>query len=178
MANRAYLFSKDKPNAERPLSDWEPYYDSRHIIPFAWWFLFEPSDIKLVDIVSDGRFFEVAQWQEVRFIANRNDALKRFSGRQRFLLDITGNKFDTSCIQRFYERLCKRPGEYLLMNPDEILQDDGDKDALHCTRILEAIGSTQPSEREIKIAIWGQPDLEFKSNDDFEVRAVGITYWP
>ncbi len=110
MANRAYLYSDDRPDAwDQPD---QGYYDSRGSIPLAWFYFFKPEDVRLINVL---------QWQEVRFSAVKDSAVALFERRKPLLLSIVSDKLSGDAVARFINAVKGRPGHYLLMNPDDVI---------------------------------------------------------
>ncbi len=114
MADRAYLYSDDRPDAwDAPQ---EGYYDSRWTIPLAWFFFFEPWDVHLIDVDYGG-----SRWQEVRLSSEKDSALNLFERRRPLLMSIIGRRLSDDAVARFISTVGGRPGRYLLIDPDEVL---------------------------------------------------------
>jgi hypothetical protein len=173
MANRAYLYSSDRPDA------WalpeEDYYDSRHTIPLAWFFFYRPDDIRMVDA-----YFGASHWQEVKFSAEKQTALALFTARQRLLMSVVGGRVSREKVARFVETVTNRPGRFLLMDPMEVLggiSEDDLIDAERFARIVTLLGSgDEPLEliREATLPYVG----DFSPDPDrSECQIIGYTYW-
>ena len=173
MANRAYLYTSAtvEPHVWEELFQ-EPYYDSRHGIPLAWFFFFRAEDIRMVDVKSHGD-----EWQEVKFAAIKAGALDVFNLRLPLLREVTGRYSHASDIERLLNDVSRWPGHYLLMNPVEVVEDD-ESDAQGFREIIAAIDATPGNPNAIlEAASFCIGDI----NDGDELRRilniVGATYW-
>ena len=171
MANRAYLYSSDCPDAWKQPE--EGYYDSRWTIPLAWFFLFRPGDVRLID---------VASWKEVRLSAEKISALDVFRIRRPLLMSLIGHRISGEEVEQFIATIRERPGRHLLMNPDEVLcgfGDDDEVDADRFTRICEVLGDGDGSAeaaREATLRYVGDLDPDPLR---CECQVLGYTYsWP
>ena len=173
MANRAYLWSGDR-NDEKST---EPYYDSRHNIPLAWWFLFEERDISLVhkSYWLTEKNYEM-HWREVRFLAAKPKALAAFNSRKPLLLEIVGQDFDITAIEVFYKDLCNWPGPYLLMDPTEVLQGEH-FEYEPCLRIARSIHTEYPVVGKVVASVSVYSQTTFDDQEKFDLNVVGYTYW-
>lgn len=114
MANRAYLYSSDQPDAWERLD--EDYYDSRWTIPLAWFFFYRPENIRMVEA-----HYGNSHWQEVKFSADKRDALVLFATREPLLMSLTEGKLSRDMVAEFAETVKKWSGCFLLMDPREVL---------------------------------------------------------
>ncbi len=174
MANRAYLFSDDRPDAwHRPE---EAYYDSCWNIPLAWFFFFRPEDVRLVDVDCLG-----SRWQEVRFSAEKAGAIETFERRESILRAILDGRLGDDAIARFRSTVAERPGRYLILDPDSILggllsdlDDSGHAERL--ARILSALGEdacTADLARDVTGPYVGELPLD---PEKLEGQVLGWTY--
>jgi len=174
MANRAYLYSDDRPDAwERPE---EGYYDSRWTLPLAWFYFFRPEDVRLIDVQHGG-----SQWQEVRLSAEKGPALDLFERRKSLLMSVIGHRIGGDAIAKFLSTVGSRPGRFLLMNPDSVLGGMGfEEDRGHAERIARILtdlgeGTVPPdAARDATRPYVGDlaPDP-----DRCECQILGYTYW-
>lgn len=174
MANRAYLFSSDRddPNVWRHQGDF--YYDSRWTIPLSWWFLFRATNIRLVDV----RYGSSA-WQEVKFVADKDNALAAFISRRGLLLRVLGLTEDDDVISNFFDTVYAWPGKYLLMDPEEVFGGGDEPDEGHhhrCLRILGTIDTNDSVVKGVAEAVSPYSSVEFDSRDEFIGQVVGSTY--
>jgi len=133
MANRAYLYSSDRPDGwEVPEQD---YYDSRHSIPLAWFFFYQPNDIRMVDV-----HYQNSKWQEVKLSAEMPSALNLFAMRKSLLMSMVQDRLGLDTIDEFIAKVQNRSGKYLLMNPEEILSDEATEDAARFAKFLIVLG--------------------------------------
>ncbi len=181
MANRAYLFSNNYPGYQYD-TDWEdcvinrtPYYDSRWYIPFSWFFFFLPSAIKLVD-TSYGE----STWKEVKFITQKDSAIRTFAERRPLLYSVAGSQYDCeTIIGRLVETLADRRGKYLRLDPGSVLggiSEPDDQNISHSVRILEEIAKQNATAESIKSAISYYSMFDYKDGHDFEMQCTGVTY--
>lgn len=182
MANRAYLYSSDSNDYNNP-DNWEnlskngtPYYDSRWFIPYAWFFLFQPLDVKMIDIVSCG-----SSWQEARFFASKAIALDKFLQRQPLLLQISASPFDTETMcEKFITKLAQCSGNSLFLDPSAVfagfVSESDDETFIHCKRILEQIEAQDVTRENIIDAIGCYSKFAFEDEISFKMNAFGATY--
>jgi hypothetical protein len=175
MADSAYLYSDDRPDAWDPPE--EEYYDSRWTFPLAWFFFFRPEDVHLIEVHSDG-----SQWQEVRLSAEKGPALDLFERRKPLLMSMIGHRMDDDAVARFVSTVGERRGRYLLVNPDEVLGgincgfDDDRGHAQRIAHILAVLGDGScPAEVAREITGPYVKDLP-PDPDKFECQVLGYTY--
>jgi hypothetical protein len=130
MANRAYLYSADRPD-KWDTPD-EGYYDSRWTIPLAWFYFFGVEDVHLVDVRYGG-----SHWQEVKVSADKNSALALFEARTPLLLSIIGRRLSSDEVAKFMSAVGGRPGSFLLMDPVEVLGGMSEDDHVHAGRFTQ-----------------------------------------
>jgi hypothetical protein len=174
MANRAYLFSSDRDDPEVWSERGDIYYDSRWTIPLAWWFFFRVPDIRLVDMHYDG-----STWQEVKFVADKKDALAAFVDRREALMRILGLPDGDEVVSHFFDTVREWPGRYLLMDPEEVFGGGGEPDEGHhkgCARILDAIDARSSAPSEVAEMFSPYSSVEFDNREDFIAQVVGYTY--
>jgi hypothetical protein len=135
MANLAYLYSAERPDAWHPPEEGSDY--SRWVIPLAWFFFYRASDIAWVDATFDGTVW----WKEARFSVEKDTAIKDFADRRPLLSSLIGSYIGDQDIDRFLEDNSGRPGRYLIMDPHEVLGDEWD--AAFFARIFEMIEKGQ-----------------------------------
>lgn len=135
MANEAYLYSADRPDAwEHPA---EPYCYSRWVVPLGWFFFFRASDIAWVDATFDDTIW----WKEARFSAEKDAAIRVFTDRRPSLSALIGGRIGDRDIDRFLEDHRGRPGRYLIMDPHEVIGDEWD--APFFAHVLEIVEKAQ-----------------------------------
>jgi hypothetical protein len=142
MANRAYLYSSDRPD------DWkcpdEGYYDSRWTVPLAWWLLFGPGDAVWFEVECNG-----SRWREVKLSAPKGRALAAFAARRPLLLSLLGGGLDEADTDRFAATVAGRTGGYLIVDPEEVLGGYGLSDEAHMEAFrlaLDAVAGGEPVE--------------------------------
>ena len=173
MANRAYLYASDRSD------DWDhgekEYYDSRWAIPLAWFFLYEPADVRLIDVYRQG-----SHWQEAKLWAEKATAVARFVRRGRMLLSLIGGRLPKEAVGEFVAKVEERPGRNLLMDPAEVLGGGGGTEAEHAAnfvRILSAIGDGDAHGETVR-ALAQFYVGEFDADPArFECQILGVTYW-
>jgi len=181
MANRAYLFSSEC-NPDESLT-WldldrneQRYYDSRHNIPLAWFFFFQPADVKLVDRFSaQGYLKDVRYWQQPKLMAHKRRAFDTFGANQPLLSQIVGPGLNTASFERFIPTLQSMTGDCLCLDPREIAQDDED-DFLPLRRIVELIDDKITSLETLKAALGSFSRVAYKDEDDLVLNVLGYTY--
>ncbi len=172
MANRAYLYASDSRDGnDWTLPDDSEYYDSRHTIPLAWWFLFGQNDIEFTDI-----HFQGSTWQSLRFVADRLAALDRVNKHRNALDNLARDHLDLRHIEYFIAVLSAWPGQYLLMNPDEILENDPEDDAATISPVLNDLERANISPSELLQRLSRYSAVE--PADRADVLIVGCTYGP
>ena len=176
MADRAYLYSDDRPDAwDAPE---EGYYDSRWTIPLAWFFFFKPEDVRLIDVQYGG-----SQWQEVRLSAEKSSALDLFERRKPLLMSIVGHRISDDAVARFVSTIGGRRGRYLLIDPNSVLGGincDFEDDRGHAERIAHilAVLGDGSCPAEAAREITGPYVKDFSPDPDgFECQVLGYTYW-
>jgi hypothetical protein len=138
MANRAYLYSSDRPD------DWRRpeigYYDSRGAIPLAWWLFFEPGNAVWRDVESNGN-----HWREVKLSAPKGRALGLFAARRRLLLPLLGGGLGEADVDRFVATVAARTGGHLIVDPEEVLvslSDEAHMKAFESALVAVAAGES------------------------------------
>jgi hypothetical protein len=176
MADRAYLYSDDRPDA------WDApeqgYYDSRWTLPLAWFFFFRPEDVHLIDVTHEN-----SRWQEVRLSAEKEPAMELFELRKPLLMAIVGHRIDGDAVASFVSTVGVRPGRYLLMEPHEVLGgincgfDDDHGHAARIAHILAVLGDGSCTADAVR-EITGPYVKDFSPDPDrFECQILGYTYW-
>ena len=174
MANRAYLFSGDRDDPDAWRHRGEIYYDSRWTIPLSWWFFFRAPDIRWVDVNYDG-----SSWQEVKFVADKDEAMAAFVERRELLLTVLSAPASDEVISHFFNTLLTWPGKYLLMDPEEVFGEGGEDEEVHyrrCLRILDTIDAKGSVAKDVAEAVSVYSSVEFESQDKFIRQVVGYTY--
>jgi hypothetical protein len=175
VANRAYLFSNDRLDAWDEAREAEGYYDSRWTIPLAWFYFFRPEDVCLVDV-----HYGDSQWQQVKLGAEKDSALTLFQVREPLLMSVIGHRISCDAVAEFVATVGKRPGRYLLMDPQEVLGGLGEDDEAHAkrfTEILSTLGDGQGSTDAARAATLPYVG-EFETDPDRCVcQVLGYTYW-
>ncbi|HEV2950005.1 MAG TPA: hypothetical protein VGX70_21690 [Gemmataceae bacterium] len=173
MANRAYLFPANLADVwDRPEGN---YYDSRWVIPLAWFFFYRPGDIQMVDVQ-----FRESKWQEIKFAADMVAAADLFSRRRPLLSSIIENQVDENEVTQLLARLAAWPGQFLLLDPGEVLAGMKQSEAWHterCARILSMLDSDRPEPRAVMEAIYPYVGNFHPDADRRLGQVVGYTYW-
>ncbi len=171
MANRAYLFPADRADSWGFPRD--RYYDSRWGIPLSWFFFYREPDIKRVDVA-----WKNSAWRELKFVAGKEAAIRLFEGRRPVLTAVVGRRIRAGVIDAFVDTIRGWSGDYLLMDPEEVLGelgDDEERDFESFSRILVAIDS---GDLEAVLATAGRYVGELREDSDkCLVNIVGYTYW-
>lgn len=172
MANRAYLYAADSAALWHDQQPREmPCYDSRWTIPLAWWFLFSPTDVVLLD---QGR------WQDILLQTQRAAALVRFRARRPLLDSLLAGRLDSRVIDHFEANLAAWLGPMLLVDPMEVLADrQGDTPKHHACfhQLLQRLlAAPFDAPAFLRAAHWVS-GLEGSTDDDLELHVIGYTYW-
>lgn len=181
MANRAHLYANDNDDPDdsqywmRIRSGFEhPCCDSRHTIPFAWFFFFMPDDVKIHDP------FNLA---EIRLVAPKDVAVSRFERRIPLLFSITQNRYDSDrWVHRFLAWIRKWEAPYLCFDTSEILEEGADSHLEDCVEFLRSLDQTPPDPEQIlKYADRVSAGLYTTSHnmseaERFECSLVGFCY--
>ena len=182
MANRAYLYSLDNDDYNNP-ENWErvsrreiPYYDSRWNIPYAWFFLFRSSDVKMIGVLSGNSY-----WQETKFFTDKARAINIFAERKPLLLQMAVSPFDTEVMcEQFISRIAERSGKYLCLDPssvfDGFIPETDEENFAHCTHILEQIEAQDTTPENIKAVIGYYSKFEYEDEMSFRINTFGLTY--
>ena len=172
MANRAYLYSRERPDAwECPDRD---YRDSRWGIPLAWFFCYRPQDIRMVEI-----HFQSSHWQEVKLAAERVPALELFQRRQALLLSLVNRRVPQSVIAEFQAWVGGRAGSFLLLDPAEVLGGMSQEETWHAERFAE-IFSLLDANCDLEAVLEAVCPYVGSFDPDADKRlgqVVGYTYW-
>jgi len=176
VANRPYLYSANRPDDwDHPAKDPEKhYYDSRWAIPLAWFFFYVPSNIRTVDMQ-----FGKSQWQEIKLAADKTTAADLFNRRRPLLLSITQNHLEDNAVNELYAAITRWPGQFLLMDPEEVLSGMTENRSWHVerfARILSLLESNRPDPKAVLEAIY--PYVGKLDSDPVFCRGqvVGYTY--
>jgi hypothetical protein len=172
VANRAYLYSADRNDVwDRPERD---YYDSRWVIPLAWFFFYRPADLQRVDVQ-----FGKSHWQEIKFGAEKVAAVDLFIRRQSLLLSLVENQVPTSAVTHLLEVLRVWPGQFLLLDPEEVLGGMSQDRSWHAERFARSLGlldSDRPDPKAVLEATYpyvGSLDSDAERRQE---QVVGYTY--
>jgi hypothetical protein len=179
MANRAYLFATDQPEC------WEHntqvYYDSRHTIPVAWWLLFEPADVRLIERVRTGPMhpqMKSRKYHCLRLRTERLLAVERFA-RKRTLLDVlVKGRIDPRRVAYFQANLSNWSGKHLVMEADEILERPPEEEFALSLKGLQLLSAPSPDTDQF-LGLWRSFSIiptESDELDDQEVKVLGWTY--
>jgi len=182
VANEAHLFTSNS-DPDDPLT-WEDrdvnarhFYWSRWTIPVAWFFLFQPDNIKLIDHFSaQGYLKDVRYWQEPKFMANKQQAFKTFKQNEPLLAQVVGPDLYSAYFEHLLPSLKRMPGECLCMDPSQIAQDD-EEDYLSLKWIVELIGSEDAPVQALREALSRFSKLTYQNEDDARLNVIGYTYW-
>lgn len=172
MANRAYLFpARLTDEWDADFDDGGVYFDSRHTIPVAWWFLFKPCDVVLIPVQG---------WHEVRIRTVREKAIVQFNSRRGLLDEYVGDRIERRKVDFFLAILGAWTGDFLVMDPTEVLDGgypgDDHEQALWFKQILTIVDtfpfdSSAFTQQVQSISCISATD-EFRT----EVQILGVTY--
>jgi hypothetical protein len=170
MANRAYLFSSDRPD------DWKRpeigYYDSRGTIPLAWWLFFAPGDTVWRDVESSGSY-----WREVKLSAPKCRALGLFAARRPLLLSLLGGGLGEADMDRFVATVAGWPGGHLIVDPEEVLGGCSRNDEAHMEAFELALAAVVAGEPAGVVRATRDYVGELGANrNDWERQVFGYTY--
>ena len=173
MANRAYLYLADRADAwECPE---EEYCDSRWAIPLGWFFFYRPGDVRLVDVYHRG-----GHWQEVRLSAPKPAALARFAARAPLLVAAADGWVGPEALEGFGAAIGGQRGDFLLMNPNEVLCGLSGGDRTHAGRIVEILGLLEdggfPLDR-LREAVRSYAGALDPDSDRCLGQVLGYSYW-
>jgi hypothetical protein len=132
--------------------------------------LFREPDILLVE-----QGHGDARWKELKFLAERSEALAVFARRRALLKQMVGSEFDTDAIDRWYETLGSWPGRYLMMDPAEILEN-AEFDYQPCVEITRSIEAPDARATNVIEAVENYSQLHFENQEMFDLNVVGYTY--
>ena len=173
MANRAYLYSADRLDPwEQPDDD---YYDSRWIIPIAWFFFYRPADVCMADIRS-----ERSTWQEVKLAADKDSAVELFMARQPLLLSLVAGRLGAGTVAAFADTVRGRPGRFLLLDPAEVLGGRSEEERWHAeqfSRILSVLQGEGIRPEAVLQAVGIYVGAFDPDPERFERQLLGYTYW-
>ncbi len=154
------------------------YYDSRHTIPVAWWFLFEPPDVLRIERELPDQCGRLQRVQYVRFRVERERAIDRFVSRRQYLTSLVRGRVEPRHVDFFVAILQAWSGRYLVMNPNEILQRSVEEDLAVVAKIVE-IASTPKPDMEAFVTSFSYVCAVPAESDDADARQVkvlGFTY--
>jgi hypothetical protein len=163
MANRAYLYPHVTSAFERRLP--HRYYDSRHTIPAGWFFFFRARDVVLLDM---------GGWQQVKLAAPKGAALKRFGSRRPLLDRYLVEQPLQDAAAGLVRRLDSWPGEFLFLDPVELVDDDMQSKS-QFEMVLDALdggGLEQIDEALRPYCDWLSDDADTRAG-----QLLGYTYW-
>lgn len=168
MANRAYLYPSPAPRFERFGDLPERYYDSRHAIAVSWFFLFQASNIVRVD---------VEDWKELKLAAPKHPVIELFRARRPLLQPYLQGPALADAAATLIDNLTRWPGEFLLMDPLEVVDDDSTEEA-RFKGIFEILASARPDVAhldELLLAPYGRRLSADPHTRQMQV--LGCTYW-
>jgi len=176
VANRAYLYSASRADDwDHPAKDPEKdYYDSRWVIPLAWFFFYVPSNIRMVDVQ-----FGKSQWQEIKLAADKATAADVFSRRRPLLLSIIKNHLEEDAVSQLHAAITHWPGQFLLMDPDEVFGGMSQNSSWHAerfNRILSLLAIDRPDPKIVLEAIYPYIGNFDSDHDRRRGQVVGYTY--
>jgi hypothetical protein len=90
----------------------------------------------MIEVTS--QYFPGSPWLELKFVAEKETALALFAAREPLLLLLLDGRICRSRIAEFTRSIGEWPGRYLLMDPDEVIQDDPDAFG-EFSRILQSL---------------------------------------
>ncbi|MFN7141516.1 MAG: hypothetical protein ACK4UN_19485, partial [Limisphaerales bacterium] len=154
-----------------PLNESQVYYDSRHNIPFAWFFFFHSLNLRMVDV-----HFRDTAWREVRLFASKEAALSLFLQRKQMLLQAVHHAIEPALIDDFANLVAQRPGKNLVMDPHEGTDGWSDEENFsNFSRILRSIetGASVESVVDATEPYCGELD----DPESIELNIIGATYW-
>jgi hypothetical protein len=168
MANRGYLIASASPSMTlSDLTNKGNYYCSRHTIPLAWLFFFQPSDVQFV-------FCD--NWEfDIRLMANRQEACAYFALRRHFIEGIVDHPDAIPLLDELYNAVRSWDrGDLLLMLPCDIWQHlryEDDVPTLH--PLFEAIAHPDATIESIKNAIQSSVCTTFDTPEQLRDALIG-----
>jgi hypothetical protein len=176
MANRAYLFATDNENY-RLDRDKIPYYDSRWNIPLLWFLFFEENSIK----TRTATVYDQPDkpWNETILIDRKNAAIERFVKSLPNLDRLFS--LPNIDIEKFVGGIENWQGNSLILDPCEIIQDEGEKpDSKTLNEFSRALKLLANEETEKAVQILDIYAGEFKvvgeTASNFTNYFIGYTY--
>ena len=182
MANRAYLFPTDDPNC------WDPdresgdsvYYDSRHTIPLAWWFLFNPEDVRTIEIgPTKVGSITLKGHSELRLRCERQTALSRLADRHDALEQVVRGRVDKRVLKFFRAILDEWSGRYLVMNPEEPLwvwPEDTQEHFGAFKKLIATLASPTPDLESLSKLSSNYSSMDSHVIADIKTAVVGCAY--
>lgn len=165
MANRAFLYATDiVPDEAAHLSLWQegvPYFDSRWTLPCAWYFLFQPRDLKSFH----GTY---------RFVATRKEALALARSRADLFAAVGGGLPAKAMFLGFLRKLAGWQGDFLWLDAQSVVELDEEYD--QCREVLARIANQDTPE---KIRAAARAHCRFPTPERPEVNpidTVGFCY--
>ncbi|WP_425394914.1 hypothetical protein [Aeoliella sp.] len=148
------------------------YYDSRHVIPLAW-FLFFTAD----DIVGRETHSGAYHWLETWLCAEKRLAVNRFADQLEIVVRQYGHLVDENVFRKFADTVCGMDGRLLVVDPHEIAGDyDHSENVRQMSQVFSALQSFSDQDREFIVA--ARPYWHWIDNPsyDAELQLLGCTY--
>ena len=174
MANRAYLYSKNRVEIEGWEIPEENYYDSRWDIPLAWWFFFCEKDLQLIKTQGNNE-----NWEEVKLVAEKNSAISLFQTRRIILDNIVKLYLSASPINTFLETINKWPGTYLILDGEEVLPEldsSGLEHKIRLVKLFHSLDSSLVILSDVIEQLCFYSHLSSDNKDNLRGSVVGFTY--
>ena len=171
MANRAYLYSNDA-YEWRPI---EPYFNSRWNIPLAWFFFYSETNIFLADVK-----YEDDSWEELKLVAQKDQAVKTFTDRIPLLSAILQHRYNGTHIDDLLGKVTQWSGSFLLLDPQEVFGGGGYDIEFHIdkfTTILRQLAATDPDHDALLNNLLFYSGEYFDTENDQLITVIGNTYW-
>ena len=181
MANRPYLFCCDSPDyldeanwlSIFPGDPEIPYYDARWCMPYSWFFFFKPADLIMYTVA----YKESEIWTEPRFFAEKSAALQLFSERRNLLEAVAKSPYSSrKAIDDLILNLSRWPGDYLYMDPTEVIEDTDVLGQENCFRILSDIDNSETPIDAVTAALRRYCWFNYKDESDYLMQLAGTTY--
>jgi hypothetical protein len=96
-----------------------------------------------------------SHWHEVKLAAEKQTALSLFATRQPLLMALVEGMVSCETLAGFVATVERRPGRFLLMDPEEVLGGMSNDDSTHAerfVRLLTLLGSEDGSTETVREA--------------------------
>jgi hypothetical protein len=165
MADIAYLYASDSADDwEVPAYD-DNYYFSKWSVPLSWWIFFNLKDACNAEVFPGGYSMCIS--------VPRLEALESFR-RRRHCLDTCLDSEHLITIDELVADIERWDGHWLIMQPEEVIQDELPNCLPWLTQLMEAINSSN-FDQFIEIAV---PRSRFHVKEDFNAVVCSLSGKP